>query len=396
MSSDSEKSSRDTTEKIAVDTPPQQFEKVNLEKAEPPPLVDEATEKRLLRKLDWRIIPMLCWVYLMNFMDRVNIGNARLYGLEENLGLTGNQYQISVGILFVTYCLFETLSNLIIKRLQPARYLGGLLFTWGMVATFSAWVENFAGLVACCLLLGAFEAGLFPGVIHYLSLCNAWFYGTSVIAGALGGLVAYGIGELDYTRGWRGWRWTILINGVPTILTAFVVPFVLPNNPEFASFLTPEDRQILVRLREQEVGQTKSAQYLRKEDVIAGAKDWKTYAFAVGQFTGLTMLYSFSVFLPTIINEIGGGWSLQGVQALTVPVYVSGAAVYVQRGLFVVGGFLISMVGYIMLIINQGVGVNFAGCFIVAFGLWTSTGLAFSWIALNNPRYGKRAFASGM
>lgn len=284
-----------------------------------------------------------------------------------------------------------------------------------MVATFSSFVQNFAGLVACRLLLGAFEAGLFPGVILYLSmfynkkslsLRNACFYGTSAIAGAVGGLVAYAIGELDGAQGWRGWRWIIMINGVPTVLTAIAVPFVLPNSPETASFLTEEDRAILVRLREEEVGQTKSAQVLRKEDVIAGAKDWKTYAFAVGQFTGLTMLYSFSVFLPTIINEIGGGWSLQVVQALTVPVYVSGAAVYVfcawysdriqQRGVFVIGGFLVSMLGYIMLIINRGVGVSFAGCFIVAFGLWTSTGLAFSWIALNNPRYGKRAFASGM
>ncbi|KAF9732185.1 transporter C1002.16c-like protein 8 [Paraphaeosphaeria minitans] len=414
MSSDSRKSSQHTKTGNPIATPPQQYEKVELEDAVIPQ-VDAATEARLLRKLDCRIIPMLCWVYLMNFMDRVNIGNARLYGLEEDLGLVGSQYQIAVGILFVTYCLFETPSNLIIKRLQPARYLGGLLFAWGMVATFSAFVQNFAGLVACRLLLGAFEAGLFPGVILYLSmfynkkslsLRNAWFYGTSAIAGAVGGLVAYAIGELDGARGWSGWRWIIMINGVPTVLTAVVVPFVLPNSPETAKFLTEEDRANLVRLREAEVGQTRNAQVLTREDVIAGAKDWKTYAFAIGQFTGLTMLYSFSVFLPTIIDGIGGGWSRQVVQALTVPVYVSGAGVYLfcawysdriqQRGIFIIGGYLVSMVGYILLIINQGVGVSFAGCFIVAFGLWTSTGLAFSWISLNNPRYGKRAFASGM
>ncbi|KAF2443434.1 MFS general substrate transporter [Karstenula rhodostoma CBS 690.94] len=409
MSSDSRKSS-DTKAGNPTATPPQQYEKVELENAEAIPQVDVAMERRLLRKLDLRIIPMLCWVYLMNFMDRVNIGNARLYGLEEDLGLAGSQYQIAVGILFVTYYSVE-----LDHQETPARYLGGLLFAWGMVATFSSFVENFAGLIACRLLLGAFEAGLFPGVILYLSmfynkkslsLRNAWFYGTSAIAGAVGGLVAYAIGELDGARGWSGWRWIIMINGVPTVLTAVVVLFVLPNSPETAKFLTEEDRANLVRSREAEVGQTKNAQFLRREDVIAGAKDWKTYAFAIGQFTGLTMLYSFSVFLPTIIDGIGGGWSRQVVQALTVPVYVSGAGVYLfcawysdriqQRGIFIIGGYLVSMVGYILLIINQGVGVSFAGCFVVAFGLWTSTGLAFSWIALNNPRYGKRAFASGM
>ncbi|XPS95506.1 hypothetical protein M3J09_004795 [Ascochyta lentis] len=377
--------------------------------------VDAETERKLLRKLDMRIIPMICWVYLMNFMDRVNIGNARLYGLEEDLGMSGDQYQVAVGILFVTYCLFETPSNLIIKRMRPARYLAGLVFLWGLVATFSAFVNNFAALVVCRLLLGAFEAGLFPGVILYLSmfynkkslsLRNAYFYGTSAIAGALGGLVAFAIGELDGAGGWRGWRWIIVINGIPTVLTALVVPFVLPNSPETASFLTEEDRRNLVLLRELEIGQTRAAQVLHKEDVKAGAMDWKTWAFAIGQFCGLGMLYSFSVFLPTIIFEMGAGWSRQVVQALTIPVYFLGFAVYVgiawysdkiqQRGIFCMGGFLTCMIGYIFLIANQGAGLSFAGCFVVAMGLWTSTGTAFTWIAVNNPRYGKRAFASGM
>ncbi|KAF9697682.1 hypothetical protein EKO04_004016 [Ascochyta lentis] len=377
--------------------------------------VDAETERKLLKKLDMRIIPMICWVYLMNFMDRVNIGNARLYGLEEDLGMSGDQYQVAVGILFVTYCLFETPSNLIIKRMRPARYLAGLVFLWGLVATFSAFVNNFAALVVCRLLLGAFEAGLFPGVILYLSmfynkkslsLRNAYFYGTSAIAGALGGLVAFAIGELDGAGGWRGWRWIIVINGIPTVLTALVVPFVLPNSPETASFLTEEDRRNLVLLRELEIGQTRAAQVLHKEDVKAGAMDWKTWAFAIGQFCGLGMLYSFSVFLPTIIFEMGAGWSRQVVQALTIPVYFLGFAVYVgiawysdkiqQRGIFCMGGFLTCMIGYIFLIANQGAGLSFAGCFVVAMGLWTSTGTAFTWIAVNNPRYGKRAFASGM
>lgn len=103
-------------------------------------------------------------------------------------------------------------SNLIIKRLKPARYLAGLVFFWGLVATFTAFANSFGALVACRLLLGVFEAGLFPGVILYLSmfynkrnvsLRQAWFYGTSALAGGLGGLVAYAIGELDGAAGWR-------------------------------------------------------------------------------------------------------------------------------------------------------------------------------------------------
>ncbi|KAH3914821.1 hypothetical protein HBI56_019260 [Parastagonospora nodorum] len=394
-------------------TPPARVEDV--EKIGTSAAVDKETERRLLKKLDIRIIPMVCWIYLMNFMDRVNIGNAKLYGLEDDLGMSGNQYQLAVSLLFVTYVIFETPSNMIIKRLQPARYLAGLVFCWGMVATFSAFVNNFAALVACRLLLGIFEAGLFPGVILYLSmfynkrnlaLRQAYFYGTSAISGALGGLVAYAIGELDGAAGWSGWRWIILINGIPTILTAVVTPFVLPNSPETAKFLTEEDRRNLVTLRMSEIGQTKSGQQMNKKDVMDGVRDWKTYAYAISQFVGLGMLYSFSVFLPTIIDGMGGGWSRQVVQALTIPVYFAGFASYIvcawygdkiqQKGIFCIGGLAVSMLGYIFLIINKGLILSYCGTFIVALGLWVSTGAAFTWINNNNPRYGKRAFASGM
>ncbi|KAH7329636.1 major facilitator superfamily domain-containing protein [Stachybotrys elegans] len=386
------------------------------------PVVSEETEKRLLRKLDLRIIPLICWIYLMNFMDRVGIGNARLYGLEEDLGLTGDQFQLAVSILFVTYCLFETPSNLIIKRLQPARYLAGLVFFWGIVACFTGFVSDFASLVACRLLLGLFEAGLFPGIMLYLtmfyhkrhiSLRNAYFYSVSAISGAVGGLVALGIGELDDwdgveqgAGGWRGWRWIITVNGIPTVLTALVVPFILPNTPETAKFLTEEERHDLKTLREAEIGQTKSGQEMHKEDVMAGVKDWRIWALSIAQYCSHSVLYSFSVFLPTIIREMNPAWEAYQVQALTVPVYFVGFVVYLvcanisdrtqQRGLFCIGGGLTMILGYCLLIANHSVAMSFTGCFIVAAGLWTGSGSGMAWITVNQPRYGKRAFASGI
>ena len=197
-----------------------------------------------------------------------------------------------------------------------------------------------------------------------------------------------------------------MISGIPTVLTALAVPFVLPNSPETASFLTEEDCQNLLLLRQAEIGQTASTQELRKEDVMKGVKHWKAYAFAIAQFVGLGMLYSFSVFLHTIINGLGGGWNIQIVQALNIPVYLAGFVTYVvgawlsdrtqQRGIFCIAGLSVSMLGYIFLIADQGTGLSFAGCFVVALGLWTATGAAFSWISVNNPRYWKCAFASGM
>ena len=114
-----------------------------------------------------------------------------------------------------------------------------------------------------------------------IALRTAYFFATSAISGAAGGLVSYGISFMDGTAGWRAWRWIILIVGVPTVLTGFIVPLVLPNSPESAKFLTAQDKQNLLLLREAEIGQTKSAQELHKDDVKKGARDWKTWTFAV-------------------------------------------------------------------------------------------------------------------
>jgi nitrate/nitrite transporter NarK len=145
---------------------------------------------------------------------------------------------------------------------------------------------------------------------------------------------------------------------------------------------------------------------MHKEDVIAGIKDWKVWALSIAQFCSHSVLYSFSVFLPTIINEMGTEWDPATVQGLTVPVYFLGFVTYLtcanisdrtqQRGLFCIAGGLTMILGYCLLIANQSVAMSYAGCFIVAMGLWTGSGSGMAWITVNQPRYGKRAFASGI
>lgn len=376
--------------------------------------VDKAIERAVLRKLDYRIVPMIMWCYLMNMMDRVNIGNARIFDMEKDLNLGPNQFQMAVSLLFVTYCLFEAPSNMIIKKMKPARYLAGLTIVWGFIATFSAFVTNFGQLVGCRLLLGLFEAGFFPGVVLYLSMFYgrrslalriAYFYSTAALSGLAGGLVAYGIGHIHGYAGWSAWRWIILINGLPTIVTGAIIPFVLPNSPETAKFLTVEDRANLEKIHNVQLGRARNLRHMEKPDVIAAVKDWTTWAYCFALFPLLTMLYSFVVFLPTIIDGMGE-WSRTEVQAMTVPVYAFGAIVYItcarfsdltqQRGLFIIGSIVASMVGYGMLLANAGTAVSYAGCFFVVIGIFTGAGISFAWVPTNNPRYGKRAFSTGM
>lgn len=304
---------------------------------------------------------------------------------------------------------------MIIKKLQPSRYLAGLTIAWGIVATFSAWVNSFGALVGCRLLLGLFEAGFFPGVVLYLSMFYgrrnlalriAYFYSTAAISGLCGGLVAYGIGHMNGAGGWNAWRWIILINGAPTIVTGFIIPFVLPNSPETAKFLSDEDRANLLKIHDAQLGRAKNLRHMEWPDVKDGMRDWTTYAYCFALFPLLTMLYSFVVFLPTIIRDMGAGWSPTVVQAMTVPVYAFGAIIYLvcarlsditqKRGFFIMGSIVSSMVGYGMLLSNNGTATSYAGTFFVAVGIFTGAGISFAWVPTNNPRYGKRAFSTGM
>lgn len=167
--------------------------------------IDPVAEKKLVRKLDLSIIPPVTLLYLFSFLDRVNIGNARLYGLEEDLNLSSERYQTAVSLLFVTYLLFEVPSNIILKHYcRPSRWIAFISVCWGIVATLTGIVQSFGGLIACRLLLGLFESGLFPGLAVYLSffytkreigLRIGYLFVSAALAGAFGGLLAYGIGK---------------------------------------------------------------------------------------------------------------------------------------------------------------------------------------------------------
>lgn len=255
---------------------------------------------------------------------------------------------------------------------------------------------------------------LFAAIQQYLSMFYgrrnlglrvAFFFSTAAIAGFAGGLVSYGISDLDGNRGWRAWRWIILINGAPTIVTGMIMPFVLPNSPESAKFLTEQDKADLVRIHESQLGRAHNLRNMVKSDAIDALKDWTTWAYCFALFPTLAMLYSFVVFLPTIIDGMGQ-WNEAEVQAMTAPVYAVGAIVYVicarvsdltqRRGYFVMGSICSAILGYAMLIADAGNEVSYAGCFFVSIGIFVSSGISFAWVPTNNPRYGKRAVSTGL
>jgi hypothetical protein len=125
--------------------------------------VDDPDDRKLLRKLDLHLIPGITFLYFLNYLDRVNIGQAKLNGITTSLNLSSAQYNACLSIVYVTYVTFEVPSNLILKKLRPSRWIPLIMITWGIVTTLTGLVNSYGSLLACRLLLGAPEAGLFPG-----------------------------------------------------------------------------------------------------------------------------------------------------------------------------------------------------------------------------------------
>jgi sugar phosphate permease len=126
--------------------------------------------QKTLRKMDIRLIPMLAVLYLLSFLDRGNIGNAKIQGLQTDLGLTGSQYNLCATVFFFTYCAFEIPSNLLLKRFKPSIWLPSIMVAWGTVMTLMGLVKSYHGLLIARLFLGVAEAGLYPGVAYYLTM----------------------------------------------------------------------------------------------------------------------------------------------------------------------------------------------------------------------------------
>lgn len=178
------------------------------------------SERTLLRKLDLHLIPPLALLYLLSFLDRGNIGNAKIEGLADDLYLTPDQYNMCLTVFFFTYAAFEVPSNLVIKRLRPSRWLPGIMVAWGLVMTLMGFVRNYHGLLTARVFLGVTEAGLYPGVSFYLTmwyrreelqLRQALFFCAASIAGAFSGLLAYGISHMRGVAGLEGWRWIFIL-----------------------------------------------------------------------------------------------------------------------------------------------------------------------------------------
>ncbi|OTA99658.1 hypothetical protein M426DRAFT_324976 [Hypoxylon sp. CI-4A] len=299
---------------------------------EAPGLVTEA-EKALRWKQDKRIVPLSAGIYFLCYLDRSNIGNAKIMNattgddLMTQTGMTDYQYTISLMIFLIAYGLFEVPSNILLKKLRPSRWIAFLMFAWGALTIGLGGVRSYGAVTAVRFLLGVFEAGLFPGLVYYLtfwyrteerSIRVAFILASATLAGAFGGAIAYGIGHMNQAGGLSAWRWLFIIEGIPSCLSSVLVWFFMPDYPEGAQWLTVQERDLAVQrlLVEGSKGHHKTMSWA---DVKATLVDWRLWGHYVVYFGISTPFSSLSLFTPSI--TAGLGYHDLQAQLMTVPPY---------------------------------------------------------------------------
>jgi MFS family permease len=276
------------------------------------------------RKIAWRLLPFVLACYVINYLDRVSIGYAKLQFLPE-LHLNEAAFGMITSVFFFGYIAFEVPSNLLLMRIGAPATLTRIMVLWGAVIVSMMFAQNEYWLYVQRFLLGSFEAGFFPGVLLYLSF---WFpnhrrgRATSLflvgipLSGLLGGAISGAVMEgMDGLLGIRGWRWLFLVDGLPAILLGLAAMFVLTDRPENATFLTDAEKQVVIEDMEHDRRSRTTAASTTVGETLRNPKVW---LMVVCYFT-MAFLNTNQIWFPTLLRHVGAksvteaGYILSGV-----------------------------------------------------------------------------------
>ncbi|MBU3707762.1 MAG: MFS transporter [Burkholderiaceae bacterium] len=268
----------------------------------------QAIEEALYRKVAWRLIPLLLACYVVAYLDRVNVGFAKLQMMDQ-LGFSDTIYGLGAGMFFIGYFLFEVPSNIILHKMGARVWIGRIMISWGLISAAMMFVTTPTMFYVMRFLLGVAEAGFFPGIILYLTYwypadrrarITAMFMTGIAIAGVIGGPVSGII--MKYTNGiygWQGWQWMFLLEGLPSVALGLVVIMMLDDRISEARWLTEEERALLAHNIAKDEAHKEDESFLR---IISSGKVWLCAAIYFSYVMGV---YGVSFFLPTIIKSMG-------------------------------------------------------------------------------------------
>jgi MFS transporter, ACS family, tartrate transporter len=292
--------------------------------------IDNELGESTMRRVRRRILPLMVLLYLIAYLDRNNVGFARS-AMEADLGLSDEAYGLGAGIFFIGYVLMEIPSNAGMYRFGARRWIARILISWGIMATAMALVSGEISFYVIRFLLGAAEAGFFPAVLFYFTLWIPTAQRVAVlgifvlaqpVANALGSPLSGLVLNLDGAWGLRGWQWMFIIEGLPAIVFGLLVPWLLTDRPEHASWLRPQQRRWLTQTMDAELAAKAST---ARHPFLAGLKDPRAWVYGMLNFGMVCGIYGLGLWLPTIVKNLGHysnttlGWLVMIPYAVAVP-----------------------------------------------------------------------------
>jgi ACS family tartrate transporter-like MFS transporter len=269
------------------------------------------SERELLAKISLRLIPFMFLLYIVSYLDRVNVSFASLQ-MNAALGFSAEVYSLGAGIFFIAYFLFEVPSNLILHRVGARLWIARIMITWGVISSAMMFVKGPTSFYVLRFLLGVAEAGFFPGMILYLTYwfpneargrAVGRFMTATAIAGAIGSPISGLLLQLNGVGGLGGWQWLFLIEGIPSILLAFVTLAYLPDGPAKASWLNPDEKKWIAGRLEQERAHGSSQQHDSTRAAMSSRRVW---TFAGIYFAIVMSFYGVTFWLPQIVKAFSG------------------------------------------------------------------------------------------
>ncbi len=271
---------------------------------------EKAQHRALNRRLDLFLVPFCALIYLFNGLDRSNLGNAQTNGFTTDLGIPASAINTATSLFFATYVPLQPLSAALGKKFGQSYWLGIIGVGWGVLTLGHAFIKTEAQLIAIRLLIGVCEAGFYPTVVTYMSLFYprydlafriALFYGSYAIAGAFGGIIAYGCFNIHGSL--HGWQYLFILEGTCSIAIALATPFWLAKSPKTAWFLNPSQRAYADNRMIIDSINNKDATYkLTRRDVIEAIKDWKLWFVLPFNILSSVPPQGFTIFFPIVVT----------------------------------------------------------------------------------------------
>ncbi|KAH6999449.1 retrograde regulation protein 2 [Ilyonectria destructans] len=366
-------------------------------------IFDKAAETRLRRKIDLHVIPTVSLLYLFCFIDRANIGNARIAGMEKDLNLTGYDYNQILSVFYISYILFEIPSTVLCKYIGPGWFIPTTSLLFGICSVGTAFVKSTSAACGVRFLLGVFEAGMLPGIAYYLS---RWYRRSELafrlslyivmapLAGAFGGLLASGILKLSHFGSLHTWRMIFGIEGVITIGLSLISFFTLTDNPGTARWLSQEEKDLAIaRVKSERIAATEVLDKIDMPKLLKGIFNPVTLGTSFIFLLDNITVQGLAFFAPTIVRTIYPNNTTVSQQLYTVPPYVVGAFITLlvpylssitdRRTIYFIASAPFMMVGYIMFLASTDGHVRYGATFLIAMGAFSFGALCNAHVSAN-------------